>query len=155
MVTGMSVSSFEIDTNGTDIWTYADSRIDLFSPNSPCQVLRVESHLAWMNTFPLDGNYITKIVDDPDIGVQEAEAQKELELWPVPARASLNVRWDDHAHGADARLIDEAGRITAVRWTSKSADSGVIDVSGLLPGTYLLRLADDAGRWMVRSFVVQ
>lgn len=154
-VIGRSASSFDIDTNGTDVWTYAESWIDLFSPNSPCEALAADHHTIWLNGMLMSDGFHTEVVDDPDIGVEETKAQKELELWPVPARTSLNIHWGGHSIAADAQVIDVAGKATAVRWMSIGSDTGVIDVTGLLPGTYLLRMADDAGRWIVRSFVVQ
>src|SRR5204863_10043799 len=45
-VAGMWQSHFEVDTNGTEVWTYFDDYLDLYAPGLRCRVAHLARHLT-------------------------------------------------------------------------------------------------------------
>ncbi|NUN99469.1 MAG: discoidin domain-containing protein [Saprospiraceae bacterium] len=77
--------------------------------------------------------------------------KSRLEVFPNPAREALNYRLRQAPAVVDLALFDAKGQL--VRQLQKAAPEGKIDVNGLLPGVYVLRLKGPQG-WMEGRKVV-
>ncbi|MCB9170836.1 MAG: T9SS type A sorting domain-containing protein [Flavobacteriales bacterium] len=72
-----------------------------------------------------------------------------LRIWPVPAQEQLFIAGED-LHNGVAQIMDPLGRVVLSERLTIMNGTAVLDISGLLPGTYVLRLPDDRhGRFVV------
>jgi len=112
-------------------------------PGTACDYQHEGRHLnGAICRFGLN-NYI-EYVDCGTIptAVEDADAQP-FNVSPNPASTTVRLR-GTIPHGAALVIVsDAAGRIVQ---RSRPDDDSVLDVSGLLPGPYLLRMLDPSGR---------
>ena len=81
-----------------------------------------------------------------------AEVAAALELHPNPASLTLTVSLPPDLSPDSPYLVTDLGGRAVLRGSAVAGDRLEIDVSGLAPGTYLLRLA--RGRQLYRSVFV-
>ena len=86
--------------------------------------------------IPNSGNNTVTLVDVAcTAGMQDA-LDKELRVFPNPATNSLRV--EGAAHNERYELIDMQGRVVA---SGSLGEDGLLDISGLLEGNYMLHLS--------------
>lgn len=84
------------------------------------------------------------------LGTADVEAGRAL-VWPIPAADILNVDFKDGYGATDIDLIDIRGRRCA-RWQVQG--DAVLDVSGIAPGTYALRISGH-DQYEMRRIVIE
>lgn len=84
-------------------------------------------------------------------GIEEATDMGHFTLFPVPANGQLNVGLEGGAlRSAEVLSMDGRVQRTVVL---NGLSRATIDVDGLATGRYLLRLVDNTGRSLVRTFL--
>lgn len=84
-------------------------------------------------------NSLAATLDCSTVGMPEAAAVGPLHVFPSPATDILNVRSPQGFALGAARIVDAMGRSVPVR-----LNGGAVDVSGLVPGMYMLVVAEGA-----------
>lgn len=102
----------------------------------------------------------SQMLDESAVGVQEALAQQiGMELWPNPAQGSVEVVCGVMAAGAmQLAILDGNGRTVLDRsgqLTAPGIRKETLDLAGLAPGVYLVRVADGQGAVGMKRLVVQ
>jgi hypothetical protein len=87
----------------------------------------------------LDNDFTPTVVHHLDF---DPNAEKRLTLYPNPAVNSVSIRSMDQ-HIDSYEVLTMAGQTIA---TGKTSSGSEIDISGLIPGYYLLNLKDKAGQ---------
>ena len=96
----------------------------------------------------LNGADGTGIIYDQSTGAQEGSSlstEQSVSVWPDPVTDQAVVSFEPSRSSAtDLYLFDAAGRVV---WSKRSSGSAseTIDMMGLAPGAYLLRLTADDG----------
>ncbi len=116
---------------------------NIFTINSALFNMNISSWVDSSNTY----------IDAP-VSVKEDTTGKIFRMYPNPSQKTMNIEWDNSRHIQTIEVYDHSGRNSEV-WTSYPAqNSRQIDVSHLLPGTYIMVLTGDTGRYVDR-FVVK
>ena len=83
------------------------------------------------------GTFLLCVEADITIGVHEQMIDQNVQLWPNPADALLQITGDLRGRVV---VLDPQGR--SVMHTTLIASPTVIDIQGLAPGIYLLKSGD-------------
>jgi hypothetical protein len=84
-----------------------------------------------------DCTFRTYVNGSTGISQQNADVQDEWQVFPIPADDHLTIAHPGNSR-ASAQVIDPAGR--SVMGFDVQGEQATMDISGLKPGTYLLRL---------------
>lgn len=153
-VVGMVEYQMDHDTvSGT---THFNEDVSLYAPGIRCKVAGFGKSWSFNPEWPpTDTNSYVRALDDATIGIAETTASEALELWPVPASGTLNLRWEGGMTNSTVQVFDAMGRVrlTATMRTMGSGGTS-IDVSALASGHYVLHV-NDGNRVLVRTFIVE
>ncbi|RYY64764.1 MAG: T9SS type A sorting domain-containing protein [Chitinophagaceae bacterium] len=84
------------------------------------------------------------------VGRPAAVAAVETRVYPNPTRGDLHLQGT--ADLQSLLLFDRSGRLLR-QWGRPAGDPGTISLPGIPPGSYLLRLQFDDGRWQTEKIV--
>jgi hypothetical protein len=73
------------------------------------------------------------------VGVDEID-QNGIRIWPNPTDGIVNVKLDGVNGSVNVEVLDLAGRTVLTRSFSRSGSEGVLDLSSLATGEYVLRV---------------
>ena len=81
------------------------------------------------------------------LATRAAAAPWAAEVWPIPAHGRLHLALPTGSGPATAALLDATGRVLRAEAALVATPEGTatLDVSGLSPGLYVLRLRTAAG----------
>lgn len=150
-VAGFTRYDMSIDTAVGAI--YHDWMIELYAPGVRCRIATIVTHIIDHPDFD-DIWTSVRVLDDATIGVAENSMGTELELWPVPASGTLNLRWDGGSGRATAQVFDATGRLRLTTTLRPNYMETNMDVSALAPGHYVLRV-NDGRRVLAKPFIVE
>ena len=103
--------------------------------------------------FRVLGRFMVEVnLESAPLAVRPAAAPW-VDVWPVPAHDRLNLTLPASSGPTTATLLDATGRVVRPALTISEAQSqNYVDVSGLRPGVYVLRL--QARTWQLHRRVV-
>ena len=114
-----------------------------YSVTGTSEAVSASIDLSGTPIFVIDADALGGSVDtvDPD------RAQAELTLWPNPTSDVLVVKVPEAAEERTLTVLDATGRVQDLPATQLGAQGGVreLDVSGLVPGAYVLRAKGASG----------
>ncbi len=145
---------------GKNMGVYRNSHVSAFGAvDSTVRTLEVINNTLYLGgDFTSSGfqpaapwlNHIAAVAITPNFGVEEVRA--EVNLYPNPAFKTITLEAGG-ANFTDVELFDLTGRNVKVK-AMERAGKLEIDVSGLQPGTYILRAVDGNAR-LERRVVVK
>jgi Secretion system C-terminal sorting domain/Subtilase family len=147
-----------ITANGLDLSSSSALTYQWFLEGAP-----IAGATAQQWTAQANGVYTVQITDTTgcaafsdtlnvfSVGIRSIEATS-LSVWPVPARGLLNVTYTI-GDAAPFAVVDATGK-QVITGRIQAGNTRAIDISGLAPGTYVLRIQDRTDA-LQRSFVVR
>lgn len=97
-----------------------------------------------------------KMMVSPAVGITEVLSEKNVTVYPIPAKTILNIKLDGvEAQQADLKLVNLLGQIVYTHAITINAgiNNFQIDVTGLQKGIYLLELQGEQSRAAKRVIV--
>jgi hypothetical protein len=97
-----------------------------------------------------------KMMVSPAVGITEVLSEKNVTVYPIPAKTILNIKLDGiEAQQADLKLVNLLGQVVYTHAITINAGTNnfQIDVTGLQKGIYLLELQGDKSRAAKRVIV--
>lgn len=116
---------------------------NIFTINSALFTMNISAWVDSTNTY----------IDIP-VSVREDTTGINFKIYPNPAKNMMNIEWDRSKHIQTIEVYDNNGRNSEVWMSLPSESSKQIDISHLVPGTYIMVLTGDRGRYIDR-FVVK
>lgn len=90
------------------------------------------------------------------VGIEDEKVISSLEIYPVPAQEYLNIKINvEEAIDIDCRIVNLAGQVVKIKkLVVNSSNEVMMDISDLIPGTYMVQLASDKGFSISKKIII-
>ncbi|MEM6265452.1 MAG: SdrD B-like domain-containing protein [Bacteroidota bacterium] len=106
------------------------------------------------NAQPLITNTTQNTLFEEIVSIDMGKTSSLLTIWPQPAEEWMNLSMNQYLQNAAVVLYDLQGRQVA-RYTELSGEQIKVPTRDLLPGMYLLKIADGTGQQAAAKVVVR
>lgn len=88
-------------------------------------------------------------------GLPAVRPQNDVRLYPNPANGSVSLIWEESFSAAGIQLLDPAGRHIRTENLKGESSGKRIQLHGLAPGTYFIKVSDDQGNTHTLRLTIQ